>query len=297
MCRVAQKVVWDLGNTGGLTTAGQVILQAAAVQDCIGRCPFYRGLDDWLDSVQSDVDEGDAVSIMAGDFGEFSEPESTLCEVNPHAGHSSLPVIDETPISMDIIENDDLISKNDDDGNRISNDYNNDDRKDNDQNNGRDEECVAPSIWMRVDMPLENDVLVISDSLLKTIDENFIQWRRVEVYPFSGLRTRELLDILRRQHQRGVRADTLIICVGTNDYYRTSPTKVSMYLKKVKAVATTMSLDVVLFTVPDSHWKGKLGNVKSNRRNRRKINAAIQDLTSRSVRVFDLDHIFRGDAA
>ena len=46
MCRVAQKVVRDLGNTGGLTTAGQVILQAAAVQDCIGRCPFYRGLDD-----------------------------------------------------------------------------------------------------------------------------------------------------------------------------------------------------------------------------------------------------------
>ena len=295
MCRVAQKVVRDLGNTGGLTKAGQVILQAAAVQDCIGRCPFYRGLDDWLDSVQSDVDEGDAVSIMAGDSNEFSEPESTLCEDNLHAGHSSLPVIDETPISMDrvvILDDGDLISN----GDRISNDYDNDDRKDqdNDQNNGQDEECVAPSIWMRVDMPLENDVLVISDSLLKTIDENFIQWRRVEVYPFSGLRTRELLDILRRQHQRGVRADTLIICVGTNDYYRTSPTKVSTYLKKVIAVATTMSPDVVLFTVPDSHWKGKFGNLKSNRRNRRKINAAIQDLTSRSVRVFDLDHIFRG---
>ena len=115
---------------------------------------------------------------MAGDSNEFSEPESTLCEDNPHAGHSSLPVIDETPISMDRV----VIL---DDGDLISNDYDNDDRKDqdNDQNNGQDEEWVAPSIWMRVDMPLENDVLVISDSLLKTIDENFIQWRRVEVYP------------------------------------------------------------------------------------------------------------------
>ena len=300
MCRVAQKVVRDLGNTGVLTTAGQVILQAAAVQDCIGRCPFYRGLDDWLDSVQSDVDEGDAMSIMAGDSGELSEPMSTLCEENPHAGHSSLPVIDETPISMDrvvILDDGDLISNND--GYRISNDYDNNNRKDqdNDQNNGQDEECVAPSIWMRVDMPLENDVLVISDSLLKTIDNNFIQCRRVEVYPFSELQTRELLDILRRQHQRVVRADTLIICVGTNDYYRTSPTKVSTYLRKVIAVATTMSPDVVLFTVPDSHWKGKFVNLKSNRRNRRKINATIQDLTSRSVRVFDLDHISGGGAA
>ena len=66
MCRVAQKVVQDLDNTGGLTTAGQVILQAAPVRDCISRCPFYRWLEDWLHSVHSDVDEGDAVSIMAG---------------------------------------------------------------------------------------------------------------------------------------------------------------------------------------------------------------------------------------
>ena len=197
-------------------------------------------------------------------------------------------------IPVYIVEDEDLISNNNHDGNHISDDK--DDRKDqdNDQNNRQDDECVAPSIWMCVDMTLDNDLLVISDSLLKTIDENFIQWRRDEVYPFSRLRTRGLLDILRKQHQRGVRDDTLIICVGTNDYYRTSPTKVSTYLKKVIAVATTMSPDVVLFTVPDSHWKGKFGNLKSNRRNQRKINAAIQDLTSRSVRVFDLDHIFRG---
>ena len=171
-------------HTGGLTTAGQVSLQAAAVQDLFVGVPSTGGwMTGWIPSNQM-------WTRVAGDSGELSEPESTLCEDNPHAGHSSLPVIDETPISMDrvvILDDGDLISNNDNDGNRISND--NDDRKDqdNDQNNGQDEECVAPSIWMRVDMSLENDVLVISDSLLKTIDENFIQWRRVEVYPFCGL--------------------------------------------------------------------------------------------------------------
>ena len=184
MCRFAQKVVRDLVYTGGLTSAGKEILQGAAVRDCFDRCPFYRGLYDWLDSVHSDVDEGDAMSIMAGDSGQFSETESTLCEDTPCAGHTSRPVIDEMPISMDTV----VIL---DDGDRIGNNCDNDnnDCKDIEDDNQQDEECVAPSIRMRIDMPIENDVLVISDSLLKTIEENFIQWRRVEAYPFSGLRT------------------------------------------------------------------------------------------------------------
>ena len=90
MCRVAQKVVRDLGNTGGLTSAGQVILQAAAVRDCIDRCPFYRGLDDWLDSVQSDADEGDAVSIMA---------ETLMSSQNPSL-HSVRPIMLVIPVSL-----------------------------------------------------------------------------------------------------------------------------------------------------------------------------------------------------
>ena len=80
MCRFAQKWSETSPTPGGLTLSGKEILQGAAVRDCFDMCPFYKWLDDWLDSVQSDVDEGDAVSIMAADSGEFSEPESTLCE-------------------------------------------------------------------------------------------------------------------------------------------------------------------------------------------------------------------------
>ena len=274
-CRFAQKLVHELRSTGGLTPVGDHLLNRVASEEASVIGERYKGLEDWQPAATPQVGQGDAVSIMAEDS-EFSEPEVPSVTGNPRF---ELLTTEEWVRNHPANQGADPVVILEDDDDDIE-----------EEQHAR----VAPTIWMSIDMPLDNDVLIISDSLMKTLDVGFLPSRKVEVYPFSGLRAAELLDIIKRQHERGVRAESLVLCVGTNDYYRMNPLKVIDALNDVVRIAVEMSPGVIVCTIYDSRWKGRFGSYKANKRCRQRINHAIHDMTSRSVTVLDLEFIFNG---
>ena len=296
-CRLAQKLFFQLHRSSWITPEQK---EELANQIQLDR-PFdaekmegtYKGLEDWLpvplvrDQVPPPppvIPEGDVVSIIAEDS-EFSDTDSLvsarenlIIEVpsgnnhhdSLHAGHTVRRPTDEDQLhdSRHALE---------DRPPPVNSKYLN-----------------APAVWMNVDMPLDNDVLVVSDSMLKSLDVNFVPGRQVEVYPFSGLRCAELVDILSRQHERGVKARCLFICVGTNDYHRASSESIIRSFRAIVSIATKMSSRVVLFNIPDSRWKGKHGDYRRNVQARKRVNAALNQMKTAVVGVFDMDFLFNG---
>ena len=110
----------------------------------------------------------------------------------------------------------------------------------------------------------------------------------------SGLRCGELVDILNCQHQRGVRADTMIICVGTNDYHLASSKSVIQSFREIIVVATKVSSKVILCTIPDSRWKGNHGDYQRNVQARQRINTALLHMQGPMVGIYHMEHLFYG---
>ena len=152
--------------------------------------------------------------------------------------------------------------------------------------------------WKDVMMPLMNDILLVSDSLFKSFDANFHREKTTSVFPFSGMRTNELLEVLYHQHLRGIKAEYLVICVGTNDYYRTPLSFVKTDLDRILKLARIISPRIVLCTIPASLWQTHKSrslpySFSETQEARSRLNTFIRGLEAPDVHILDLEHIFR----
>ena len=148
-------------------------------------------------------------------------------------------------------------------------------------------------------VPRRNDVLIISDSLMRCIDPAFTTGFHVAAYPVSGLNMEEAENILSKMVSQKVSARTLVLCVGTNDYHCAVVDDMRKAVKKILEHGVILADHVVISTVPMSYWKGRpfeyrffdhVNNI------REKINSIIRDLAdaNEKISILPLDTIFHG---
>ena len=148
-------------------------------------------------------------------------------------------------------------------------------------------------------VPRRNDVLIISDSLMRCIDPAFTTGFHVAAYPVSGLNMEEAEKILSKMVSQKVSARTLVLCVGTNDYHCAVVDDMRKAVKKILEHGVILADHVVISTVPMSYWKGRpfeyrffdhVNNI------REKINSIIRDLAdaNEKISILPLDTIFHG---
>ena len=148
-------------------------------------------------------------------------------------------------------------------------------------------------------IPRDNDVLLLSDSLMRSIDSSFVPDRHVRVYAVSGLNINEANIILEEMGRQQVAARVMVLCIGTNDYYNSSLERMQRGLERVVSSASDLADRVVLSTLPVSYWKGRRFPFREFPRHdsqRRSLNHFITGTAegSRNITVLPLDEIFEG---
>ena len=151
--------------------------------------------------------------------------------------------------------------------------------------------------WNRVKMPHHNDLLVIADSMLKSLDPEFYRHRETEIFSFSGMRSCDLQEIVQHQFNIGVSAKSILLCVGTNDFLRVPVNIVADFLQDTIKLAKRMSQEVFLCNVPPSKWRSKQEDELLKQNNIRGfLNNQIAELCKHlHIRLFDLSHIMGGN--
>ena len=76
-------------------------------------------------------------------------------------------------------------------------------------------------------LPKNNDVIIISDSLFRAIDPSSFGDRDVSLFAFSGMKAKDLTNKLKMLKRQNIKAIDLVICVGTNDYWRSTLSNVT----------------------------------------------------------------------
>ena len=147
-------------------------------------------------------------------------------------------------------------------------------------------------------IPSSNDIVILSDSLFRAIDHSFCSERNVLLLPISGLRIAEAKLILAEMRRRQTTAFTLILCVGTNDYYCSPLDVMKRDAEEVVKVASGLAGRVLLCTVPRSYWKGrKFSHVmfEHHQQTRRLLNVHLINLARQisNVDIFDLESLFK----
>ena len=149
--------------------------------------------------------------------------------------------------------------------------------------------------WLEVKIPEENDVLIVSDSIMKCVSPDSLR-RSASLFAFSGLRVHELKELL-EHFKNSVRARVLIMCVGSNDYYRTPISTILKNLEDTVNAAKAMSGRIMLCNVHPSLWKSKrpLGISRTEVQSlRRQLNYGIRQLADANhATAIDLEELFR----
>ena len=145
------------------------------------------------------------------------------------------------------------------------------------------------------------DALILSDSVMKAIDTDFLEIRKARLYAVSGLTIKEAARVLEEMGRQGTRTRSLIVCVGTNDYCVTSLASIKKSLDEVVAAASCIASRTYLCNLYESHWKGRrfpMNMYETHNRTRQSINQYIASTgrSNSSVKVIDLEDVFRGHA-
>ena len=152
----------------------------------------------------------------------------------------------------------------------------------------------VPSLgWSRVVFPDDSNVLILSDSLLKSINPDFYR-EGTHIFSFSGLRSHELIEII-QPLKDNIKTNQIVVCVGTNDYYRLPVTNIIENIKVILNICQSFSKDVVLCTIPASLWRSKRHLPKTQhqlRQDRYALNYFIRDLAGQHVKLLDIEEIF-----
>ena len=159
------------------------------------------------------------------------------------------------------------------------------------------------------------DALILSDSVMKAIDTDFLEVRKAKLYVVSGLTIKEAARVLEEMGRQGTRARFLIVCVGTNDYCATSLASIKKSLDEVVVAASCIASRTYLCNLYESHWKGRrfpmnlyeshwkgrrfpINMYATHNRTRQSINQYISRTgrANSSVEVIDLKGVFSGHA-
>ena len=154
---------------------------------------------------------------------------------------------------------------------------------------------VTQRNWLQVKIPEENDVLIVSDSIMKCVSLYSLH-QSVSLFEFSGLRVHELKELL-EHFKNSIRARVFVMCVGSNDYYRTPISTILKNLEDTVNAAKAMSGRIMLCNIHPSLWKSKrpLGISRMEVQSlRRLLNYGIRQLADANhATVIDLEELFR----
>ena len=143
------------------------------------------------------------------------------------------------------------------------------------------------------------DALILSDSVMKAIDTDFLEVRKAKLYAVSGLTIKEAARVLEEMGRQGTRTRFLVVCVGTNDYCATSLASIKKSLDEVVVAASCIASRTYLCNLYESHWKGRrfpMNMYETQNRTHQSINQYISRTgrANSSVEVIDLEGVFRG---
>ena len=151
--------------------------------------------------------------------------------------------------------------------------------------------------WLQLDTSKCCEVVLLTDSLYRCVDPHSLPGD-VELFCFPGMRSNELLEILFHNFWcYKVRVNTLLLCVGTNDYVRPETTAIIKNIRNCVRLASEVARTVIVCTVPESRWKQQKSlrfSYRDIQRPRALLNREIRKMAIDQVALLDLDDIFAG---
>lgn len=111
--------------------------------------------------------------------------------------------------------------------------------------------------WLDIQLPPNSQLLIISDSIFRWVDPAFHQTMKADLFVFGGMAVYDLLVILFHAAVTGVKADHLVLCVGTNDILGNPSYHgyVKADLKNALNLAQKISSKVTVCTVYEVGWR------------------------------------------